>query len=145
MSKNRTTETVEPTKPLIVQERVRPSTLFGQGEFLNTLTENLNRAVARDDESRARLLGLPYTPTVDEGGKTIATNTGFKPFDTTVFFEASKNPYLAADIEQNKEERMRERRRKREEKMNEVDMIFNMPRANYLAAMNRAANQGRSS
>lgn len=140
-----TTE-IKPQDPLIVQESVRPSTLYGQGKFLESTTENLNRALAMRSASADALLGRPTTPILRDNGEAIPTNLGFTQFDPTVFFEASKNPYLAADIAETKrkEERANRMERRRERMDQDMNNIFGMDRASYLNALGRISNQGRS-
>lgn len=136
-------------KPAIINEQVKPSTLAGQGAFLENTYFNLNSALAARNAAADSLLGRATTPTVDEKGEVIPTNRAFVPFDVGNFIDPAKNTYLAAEIAENKE---MDRKRRREERIaarreqmdDEMNNIFGMPRASYLAAMNRVANQGRS-
>ncbi len=143
-----TTE-IKPQKPILVNELVKPSTTYGQGQFLENTYFNLNSALAARNAAADSLLGRPTIPTVDEKGEVIPTNRAFVPFDVGNFLDPGKNPYLASELAENKE---MDRKRRREERIaarrermdDEMNNIFGMSRAGYLAAMNRVANQGRS-
>jgi len=140
-----TTE-IKPEKPLVVQTYTPPYILKGLSDFAQATAQRSAVAEARANRAIDSLVGREPTPTLDFEGNPIATNVIPKPFDGSVFFDPSKNPLLQQGIDEYVEENERRRRRKeRMEKMDEVDKIFGMPRESYLAAMNRVANQGRSS
>lgn len=140
------TQEVKTPKPILVQEQVKPSTTFGQGQLLANTYFNLNSALAARNASADNLLGRAPTPTVDENGEVIPTNRAFVPFDVGFFLDRNKNPYLDDELTENEMRDKRERRMQRRRERMDEDMknIFGMDRASYLTAINRISNQGRS-
>ena len=135
-----TTE-ITPEKPLIVQTYTPRSVQYGLAEFAKNTGENAMLAQARRNRAFDSLLGRSETPTLDSEGNVVPTNVAFKPFDGSVFFDESKNQYLAEEIEEatRREQRRRERRQERKrESENDMDNIFGMSRQGYLAALNKA-------
>lgn len=139
-----TTE-ITPEKPLIVQTYTPRSVQYGLAEFAKNTGENAMLAQARRNSALASLRGDAPTDTLDSQGNVVPTNVAFKPFDGSVFFDESKNEYLAQEIEE-AAQRKQNRQQRRRERMGEDDMdnIFGMSRQSYLAALNRGINQGRS-
>lgn len=139
-----TTE-ITPEKPLIVQTYTPRSVQYGLAEFAKNTGENAMLAQARRNSALASLRGDAPTDTLDSQGNVVPTNVAFKPFDGSVFFDESKNEYLAQEIEE-AAQRKQNRQQRRRERMGEDDMdnIFGMSRQGYLAALNRGINQGRS-
>lgn len=136
-------------KPVIVNEQVKPSTTYGQGQFLANTYFNLNSALANRNAAAASLLGEQESPILDEKGEVVPTNRAFVPFDVGFFLDRTKNPYLDDELTQNEEEKRRRRREeriaaRRNEMDDEMNNIFGMSRKGYLAALSRSANQGRS-
>lgn len=137
---------VTPQRSQFVFTPVTPATQEGLRQFaLNTG----NRAAAAEDSRNlalAQLVGRDAPP--PRMGTDPATGgTPSGAFDGRVFYDPEVNPYLKDEImtamrrRENRRERRRERRRQDDEEMNN---IFGMSRKGYLAAMNRVANQGRS-
>lgn len=139
-----TTE-ITPEKPLIVQTYTPRSVQYGLAEFAKNTGQNAMLAQARRNNALASLRGDAPTDTLDSQGNVVPTNVAFKPFDGSVFFDESKNEYLAQEIEE-AARRKQNRQQRRRERMGEDDMdnIFGMNRASYLNALQKTANQGRS-
>ena len=139
-----TTE-ITPEKPLIVQTYTPRSVQYGLSEFAKATAENAAMAQARRNRALDSLVGRPETPTLDAEGKVVPTNMANIPFDSSIFFDPDKNTFLAEEIEE-AAERKKNRQERRRERMGEDDMnnIFGMSRASYLNALQKSANQGRS-
>ena len=139
-----TTE-ITPEKPLVVQTYTPRSVQYGLAEFAKNTGENAMLAQARRNSALASLRGDAPTNTLDSEGNIVPTNVAFKPFDGSVFFDPDKNTYLAEEIEE-AAQRKQNRQQRRRERMREDDMdnIFGMSRASYLNALQKSANQGRS-
>ena len=133
-----TTE-ITPEKPLIVQTYTPRSVQYGLAEFAKNTGENAMLAQARRNSALASLRGDAPTDTLDSQGNVVPTNVAFKPFDGSIFFDESKNQYLAQEIEE-AAQRKQNRQQRRRERMgeDEMDNIFGMSRQGYLAALNKA-------
>jgi len=130
----------------IFKEYTPLSVLAAYGEANRVQQQRSDYEAARRDQATAGLLGQPYTGTFNFEGTKIDPTRSPAPFDITFAFDPERNPFYAAEVESGKQRLENQKERRQERKMErEMDDIFGMPRESYLAAMNRAANQGRSS
>ena len=141
-----TTE-IKPEKPTLFTSNVPLYVQQGLGEALAAQQARADYTEARRNRAIDSLVGRPETPLTDYEGNVINPNVLPKPFDPGVFYDPAKNTALKQTIDEyvEKDERRKDRRKERNEQMDrEMDQIFGMSRAGYLNAVNRVANQGRS-
>jgi hypothetical protein len=140
-----TTE-IKPEKPTLFTSNVPLYVQQGLGEALTAQQARADYSEARRSRAIDSLLGRPETPLTDYQGNVIDPNVLPKPFDPGVFYDPGKNTALKQTIDEYvKKDERRDRRKERSEEMDrEMENIFGMSRAGYLAAMNRVANQGKS-
>ena len=108
-----TTE-ITPEKPILVKTFVPRSIQYGMGEMYDTTAENATRALASRNAAIDSLLGRPTTPLVRDSGETVAPSMAPATFDPSVFFDPTKNEYLADEMETAKRKRINRRKRQEE-------------------------------
>lgn len=140
-----TTE-IKPEKPTLFTSNVPLYVQQGLGEALAAQQARADYTEARRNRAIDSLVGRPETPLLNYEGNAIDPNVLPKRFDPGVFYDPAKNPLLKQTVDEYvAQDERRKRRKERNEQMDrEMNNIFGMSREGYLAAINRAANQGRS-
>jgi len=135
---------VKPERSNLVSSLVPVSSQEALRQFALNTGNRAADAEMRRDIALGGLVGRDPLPRTGTDPATGGTASG--AFDARVFYDPEVNPYLKDEImaAMQKQESRKNRREERLRQDKEMDQIFGMSRQGYLAAMNRVANQGRS-